>query len=98
MQLKELQKERLKKFQAKYIQFKIYVSYIYIQIIILLHCCYFCFPRYAEMPSETKNSISHRSKALKALKEYFDSTVVTNDDKQNGEPENKKPRNSSDST
>ena len=50
------------------------------------------------MPSETKNSISHRSKALKALKEYFDSTVVTNDNKHNGEPENKKPRNSSDST
>lgn len=51
------------------------------------------------MPSETKNSISHRSKALKGLKEYFDSTVMTKgDDKHNGEPENKKPRNSSDST
>lgn len=80
-------------------QFKLYISCIYIQIRILLHCCYSCFPRYAEMPSETKNSISHRSKALKGLKEYFDSTVMTKgDDKRNGEPENKKPRNSSDST
>lgn len=50
------------------------------------------------MPSETKNSISHRSKALKALKEYFDSTLANNDDKNNGEPENKKPRNFTDAT
>ncbi|KAJ7370896.1 hypothetical protein OS493_028967 [Desmophyllum pertusum] len=52
---------------------------------------------YAEMPSEIKNSISHRGKALKALKEYFDSTVITND-KQSDEPENKKPRNFTEKT
>lgn len=60
-------------------------------------CHFVCF-RYAEMSSETKNSISHRGKALKALKEYFDSTLATDDDKQNGEPQNKKPRNFSDTT
>lgn len=49
------------------------------------------------MPSEIKNSISHRGKALKALKAYFDSTVITND-KQSDEPENKKPRNFTEKT
>jgi len=50
------------------------------------------------MPSETKNSISHRSKALQALKEYFHSTLATNDIKHSDEPVDKKPRNSTDAT
>lgn len=55
------------------------------------------FYRYAEMPSETKNSISHRGKALKALKEYFESTTTTNE-RHSDEPENKKPRNFNEKT
>ena len=50
------------------------------------------------MPSETKNSISHRGKALKALKEYFDTTIATSDDKHSDEPEKKKPKNFTDTT
>lgn len=45
------------------------------------------------MASEIKNSISHRGKALKALKEYFEDAKA-NDDFQ--EPENKKPKNFTD--
>jgi len=45
------------------------------------------------MPSEIKNSISHRGKALKALKEYFEDAKA-NDDFQ--EPENKRPKNFTD--
>ena len=50
------------------------------------------FYRYAEMPSEIKNSISHRGKALKALKEHFERTITANEN-QSDEPVNKKPRN-----
>ena len=32
---------------------------------------------YAEMPKETKNSISHRSRALKAMKDYFMSNNIS---------------------
>jgi len=49
------------------------------------------------MPSEIKNSISHRGKALKALKEYFESIKTTNE-KQSDEPVNKKPRNLTEKT
>ena len=49
------------------------------------------------MPSETKNSISHRGKALRALKEYFESTV-TNNENQSDEPKNKKTRNLTENT
>ncbi|XP_015757849.1 PREDICTED: inosine triphosphate pyrophosphatase-like [Acropora digitifera] len=45
---------------------------------------------YAEMTPETKNSISHRGKALSALKEYFDTTLAADDSKSNGEPAPKK--------
>ena len=55
------------------------------------------FYRYAEMPSEIKNSISHRGKALKALKEYFESTMTANEN-QSDEPVNKKPKNSTEQT
>jgi len=38
---------------------------------------------YAEMNKELKNAISHRSRALRVLKEYFDSqTDISNDDSQ----------------
>ena len=49
------------------------------------------------MPSEIKNSISHRGKALKALKEYFESTMIANEN-QSDEPVNKKPKNSTEQT
>lgn len=52
---------------------------------------------YAEMPSEIKNSISHRGKALKSLKEYFESKVTANEN-QSDEPVNKKPRNLTEQT
>ena len=55
------------------------------------------FYRYAEMPSEIKNSISHRGKALKSLKEYFESKVSANEN-QSDEPVNKKPRNLTEQT
>ena len=43
------------------------------------------FFRYAEIPSEVKNSISHRGKALQAMKEYFISLG-----KNSQEPKNKR--------
>jgi len=49
------------------------------------------------MPSEIKNSISHRGKALKALKEHFESTVTAKEN-QSDEPVNKKPRNFTEKT
>lgn len=49
------------------------------------------------MPSEIKNSISHRGKALKSLKEYFESKVTANEN-QSDEPVNKKPRNLTEQT
>ena len=60
---------------------------------LVMICLNFWFYRYAEMPSEIKNSISHRGKALKALKEYFEDAKA-NDDFQ--EPENKRPKNFTD--
>ena len=53
-------------------------------------CTLLFFLRYAEMTPETKNSISHRGKALSALKEYFDTTLAADDSKSNGEPAPKK--------
>ena len=50
------------------------------------------------MPSEIKNSISHRGKALKALKEYLQESTMTANENQSDEPVNKKPRNSSEQT
>ena len=70
--------------------FGVYYRCVFLQVVL-----YF-LSRYAEMPPETKNSISHRGKALSALKEYFESTLATNDDKCNGEPANKKPKISGD--
>ena len=50
------------------------------------------------MPSEIKNSISHRGKALKALKEYLQESTLTANENQSDEPVNKKPRNSTEQT